>query len=225
MDPFTSAGLVLGGGGILASLMGGGSSGPTYDRAMLAKRESDINDFAALLDQARSEYLNSVQNFQTNTFNQYMPLAEAQFAGRGLNVTGGAYQTALARESANRMAELTPLAYSAKREDLNKVQSLRSALFGASFDASNDEMAYNTKRKDTQNDQMWNGLGQLGGALLFSRLNSSNYLSPSGYSSGVTSNMPSYTLPRYSSPRPLSVKTMFQDEFGTSQPNRLNLVY
>lgn len=65
-----------------------------------SRRRQEIGDFANTLKNARASYANAYSNFQTNALNRFSGGLETKFGPRGLNVQGGAYQAALAREAA-----------------------------------------------------------------------------------------------------------------------------
>jgi hypothetical protein len=112
-----------------------GGSKDLYSRELINRRRSEIDNFAGQLSQARSKYLNSLQSMYNNAYARFSGNAEAGFANRGLAVNGGAFASALARETSRYQSELEPLAFQAEREDLNTVESLRQNLFGSEFGA------------------------------------------------------------------------------------------
>lgn len=125
------------GSGLAARALGGKNKGdPNYAANELAQqRQRDISYFAADLAKARQQYMANLNNLQNLTFAKFAPMAESQFASRGLEVTGGSFQAALARRAAELSA--TGLAENAQGQiqDLNTVQQLRQGTFGAQLGA------------------------------------------------------------------------------------------
>lgn len=107
------------------------------DYGMLRERRSEIDKFEVSLNQARSRYLSSLGNMYNTAYARFAGNAEAGFANRGLAVSGGAFASALAMETASNQASLEPLAYSAEREDLGSVDAARSSAFNSAFGAAN----------------------------------------------------------------------------------------
>lgn len=93
-------------------------------------RHQQIQDFASGLAQARQRYLANFNNFQDLVFKRFVPNAEAQFAGRGLSVTGGAFQSALAKQAAQLQAQANVESSQMEREDLNSVNQAFGGLYG-----------------------------------------------------------------------------------------------
>lgn len=146
---------------------GGGVPKGTIDQSQYNSRSADIDKFEKQLSEARGNYESSLRNMYSTAFNQYMPNIEAQYAGHGMQVSGGGFASALAKVSAMNTAQMLPQVYDAQRQDLNTVQGYRNSLFGAQTGANNAmSMAnlqndYSSSMYDRQRqDQM---MGQLGG--------------------------------------------------------------
>lgn len=125
-----------------------------------ARRMGEINDFANTLATVRQRYMTQLNNFQNYAFQRFMPQAEAQFAGRGLQVSGGAYASELARKSADYQNEGLLTAAQMEREDLGNVESMRQATRNAQMGMAG-QVAMNPW-SDTQG----NFMGQLSGNLM-----------------------------------------------------------
>lgn len=149
--------------GFFDALFGGGSGVSTAGmQQSYERRLADINSFAGQLDAARAQYLTSVGNMYTQAFSQYMPQAEANFAGRGLQVNGGAYASALGRETAGYQAQLTPLAYQQQLQDLNNVQNLKGQAWNQMFQGMNQANMFNANMRAENSRAIGGFLGNLG---------------------------------------------------------------
>lgn len=139
--------------GLAAKSLFSKPSGPSYGNldALYTRRRQEIGDFANQLSQARTRYLSSLQNMYTDAFNRFGMNAEAQFAGRGLSVLGGAYQSALARESASLQGQLNVKAFEAEREDLYNIDKAYAdaASMNAGGRAEQDLYRWKAGREDS----------------------------------------------------------------------------
>lgn len=174
--------------GFFQDLFGGAGGGGFYNPAIFNQRAQQIQDFQNNLTQARQRYLNNYQNFQSNQFlTQLMPDMAAQFAGRGLQMNGGAYSAELARQAAGMQGQALNTAYSAENQDLNSVNNAQADLFGQQlgvYNASAQTVANNTMQRRLA---MQNAIGGLAGQAAGSAFN--HYLPPTvNYNySGLTS--------------------------------------
>lgn len=155
-------------GGVAGGLLGGfsskGKTDPNYAVNELAQqRQRDISYFAADLAKARQQYIANLNNLQSLTYAKFAPMAESQFASRGLEVTGGSFQAALARRAADLQAQGQLAASEGQIQDLNTVQQLRAGAFGAQLGAQ--------QPMTQQQSPMGGLLGQLGSAGLTALLN------------------------------------------------------
>ncbi len=167
-----ATGAVVGGpigaavGGVAGLAMGGfmgGKSGPNMSgvKTQYEQRSAQIGQFAASLGAARAKYLTSLNNMYNSAYSRFSGNAEAGFASRGLAVNGGAFASALAKKSAEFQAELEPLAFTAEREDLYKVDQAYGVNSSAYMGALNGSaaMGYQGDREDMRS--MGSFAGQL----------------------------------------------------------------
>ena len=152
----------------LSDIFGGGSNGvdmtPMYN--LYNQRMGQINDFSNQLAQARSKYITSVNNMYNTAYNQYLPDAQAAFAGKGLAVNGGAFAAELARRAAGYQAQLTPLAFQQETADLNSVNASRNSAWGALAGAQGNASMWNAQNEASNQA----ALGGLAGKLAFAGL-------------------------------------------------------
>lgn len=125
-----------------------------------AQRRNQIGDFANQLSAARNRYLAQLPQFQNYAFNQFAPQAESMFAGRGLSVTGGAFQSELAKKAAAFQAEQMLSGISMEREDLNAVNNAYGNLSSNQLGGSYSNFGTSSPNPLAQ------GLGQLGSTLM-----------------------------------------------------------
>lgn len=139
------AALAVTGAGLAGGLFGKKSQQGGLSRGdiegLIANRNNDITNFANSLAQARTKYMASLSNLNTMAFNKYGGQAEANYAARGLQVTGGAFQSALAKKAAELQAQGDLTAAEMERGDLGKVEGLRSDAFAAGFGAQREVKA------------------------------------------------------------------------------------
>lgn len=168
MSYLTNGLLALQGAAAAKSLFSRPST-PSYGNldALYTRRRQEIGDFAQQLTQARAKYLSSLENMYTDAFNRFGMSAEAKFAGRGLSVLGGAYQSALARESANLQGQLNVKAFEAEREDIYNVDQAyaNAASMNATGRAAQGLAGWKAGREDSA------ALGRFIGNLTSYRLN------------------------------------------------------
>lgn len=121
------------GGGIAGGFLGGPGKKSGYNRSDIERltnaRHQQIQDFSNQLMQARQRYLTNLNNFQNLAFKRFAPIAESQYAGRGLNVTGGAFQSELAKQAAQAQAEGALQASQMERQDLGNVENAFGGLY------------------------------------------------------------------------------------------------
>jgi hypothetical protein len=139
--PGMAAGAIIGGLG--GGLLGGRKTKNVFDADFYARRRAEISSFAEKLASARRSYMNSITSMGDTAFGRFMPLAQAQFANKGLQVNGGAYGAALARESARISSEMLPSVYEAERGDLATVENMNNNLFSSEASARNRGMEIN----------------------------------------------------------------------------------
>lgn len=163
--PFNGFG-AFGGSGIFGldsnRFRNGGGGNDLFSRELIMNRRSEIASFEKTLAAARASYLTSLGNFYNNSFNRFAPQAEAMYAGRGLQVTGGAFQSALAKQAADYNASLSTTAYEDEREDAKTVEGLRQNLFGSTFDADARERGMKYQNKNENMKAIGGFAGQLG---------------------------------------------------------------
>ena len=153
MDPYTGSLLALSAGASAYSAFGP-KQGPDYGSldAIYSRRRQEIGDFAAQLTGARQKYLTSLGSMYDKAYTRFSGNAEAGFASRGLSVQGGAFASALAKESARYESELAPLAFQAEREDLYKIDDAYASAAGmnASGRSGGPGMSFLAQREDSQ---------------------------------------------------------------------------
>ena len=134
-------GFLPGWGTLIGAVVGAGAGGfglndnaptPNYRRvdALYTRRRQEIGDFSAQLAAARQKYMSSLTNMYQNAFSNFVPIAETKFANRGLSPIGGAYQSALARETANYQAQLAPKEAEWERADAQAVDQAYAGAAG-----------------------------------------------------------------------------------------------
>lgn len=146
----------------LGGLMGGGGGGDLYSRELIDKRRAEINDFASQLTGARQKYLTSLGNMYDKAYTRFSGNAEVGFASRGLAVNGGAFASALAKESARYQSELEPTAFQAEREDLNAAEGYRNSLFSSVFNADANERGAKFENSNANSRSIGGFAAQLG---------------------------------------------------------------
>jgi len=164
-------GTAIGAGvGLLAGgFLGGGKKQKGFNardiQNLLDQRARQISEFQVSLAGARQRLLDRVGAFQQAAFKRFLPEAEAQFAGRGLQVSGGAFGSELARRAASAEENLALQAAQLEREDLLAAEQLRGQAFGAGFGAQT-ELGMFQSRLAAQPDELSQSLGALAGAAL-----------------------------------------------------------
>lgn len=158
MEPVT-AGLIMTGAGVAGGLLSkkkqvGLSRGDI--EYLIAQRQREIGNFANSLAEARMRYTSQLRNLSDLTYRRFVPQAEAGFAGRGLSVTGGAFQSALAKRAAELEAQGYVSAADMERQDLMNVENLRGQAFGLGLSAQ-----MQVQPPQDPYGQLW---GQLAGA-------------------------------------------------------------
>jgi len=116
--------------------------------AAIAQRQVQIDKFREQLSVSRARLSNRISALQDLTFKRFGGQAEAQFGGRGLQVTGGAFQSALAREAAGLQAEQEVEISRTEREDIGAEQGLRASLFGQRLSGLTGRVATEAGRED-----------------------------------------------------------------------------
>ena len=153
--PGGPVGMVAGGviGGIAGGLMSSKKNRPVFDQGFYEQRRREIQSFSNMLAAARNGYRNSIMSLGNDSFARFMPIAHAAFAGKGLQVNGGAYASALAKESAKTSAEMLPSVYEAERGDLTAVENQYANLFGSESAARNSQFTADANRADARMGQ------------------------------------------------------------------------
>lgn len=158
-------------GGGFGGLFGGGKA-PGLDYGMIKDRRGEIATFERNLAAARARYLTSLGNMYNQAYARFTQNVEPGFASRGLQVSGGAFASALARKTADYQAELEPIAFQAEREDLSTAETMRQNLFGSIFGnkSSMDLAGWNADRQDMRSIGGFAGqLGMMGAQKYMSR--------------------------------------------------------
>lgn len=98
---------------------------------MASQRGAQIDQFQNALAASRQKYLAQLPQFQNYAMSRFMPQLEANMAGRGLQVSGGAFGSELGRQAGDFQAQQMLAAPEMERQDLTTVDQARSGLFGA----------------------------------------------------------------------------------------------
>lgn len=127
-------------GGSAGGAIGGmfdSEAGSTYSKsdfnALFDQRQNQISRFEEALAGARARYVGNLYNLQNLTFSRFAGQAQAQFANQGLNINGGAFQSALARRATDLTAEGLLGESEMERADLGTVQAARGGLYDKAF--------------------------------------------------------------------------------------------
>lgn len=110
--------------------------------AAVALRQKDIENFSASLTQARQGFLARNNALQMSAFKRFAPELEAQFASRGLSVTGGAYQSELAKQSAQLQSEQDAALSEQERQDILAQEQARAGFFPSQVGAIDSNMGF-----------------------------------------------------------------------------------
>jgi len=144
--PLVGAALISGGVTGISGFLGAGASRRAassrreeleFRRQQVANRQAEISRFREELAQRRAEFGNRFSALQDLAFKRFVPQTEAQFAGRGLQVTGGAFQSELAKRVADLQAQQEVALSNRARADLLAEQSARAGaaqLIPSTFD-------------------------------------------------------------------------------------------
>lgn len=141
--------------------LGGSGKKPWYDPAVFAARRAEIGRFGESLASARAKYVGSLKTMYDHAYSRFTNNAEAGFAARGLQVGGGAFASALAKQTADYQAQLEPQVYQAERQDLGTLDNAYGNLFNADVAArsGSGNAEYTADRSDRQ--ALGNFAGQL----------------------------------------------------------------
>lgn len=148
--------------GAAGGFLGSEAGGLTQDQIQKAidDRRIQINTFGEQLARARAQYLNQLSNLQTLTMSRFGSNLETQFGAKGLNVGGGAFQSALARRTVELQAEGSLEEAKMTREDLGSVAGLKQ---GAWPQGLSLQQHYGDQQL-AQKQAMMSGLGSLAGS-------------------------------------------------------------
>lgn len=97
---------------------------------MLARRLGQIQEFNSRMAANRQRLLDRTQALQNLAYSRFAANLEAQFAARGKQVTGGAYQSGLGKEAAMQQAYLTTYEADLARQDELASQNQIAAAYG-----------------------------------------------------------------------------------------------
>jgi hypothetical protein len=150
--------------GALQKNFGNKNFGDGYDPRLIAQRQQEIADYSNQLAVARGRYKTSLNSMYDTSFAKFMPMAQARLKGQGKGVSGGAYASALARESASNTANMLPSLAQMEQADIRSVDSARANLFGQQFQASTSDMMGRQAQARASEGQMWGAVGQGVGA-------------------------------------------------------------
>lgn len=156
-------------GGMLGSSLGGALGGafgsnqaPGYSKGDLdyiaSQRSAQIGQFANQLAQARNTYYQTtLPQFQKYAMSRFQPQIEANLAGRGLQLSGGAYGSALARQSADFQAQQSLGNYQDTTNQLGEVNNAYGQLAGAQLGGG-----YQNMQNPAPNTNLANFTSQIG---------------------------------------------------------------
>lgn len=155
-------------GGSLGGAMGS-SPNAGFDKNRLndifTDRDRQIGAFSNSLAQARQQYYQTtLPNYQKYAMSRFMPQIESNLAGRGLQMSGGAFGSALARQSADFQAQQSLGQYQDTRNDLNSVNNAYAQNYGGLMGATSQNLGAPAQNNNLQD--LTTGAGQLGSALL-----------------------------------------------------------
>ncbi len=128
------AGGVLGG---VSGYLAGNKKGYSLPWDQYNQRLSQISNYSNQLDAATNTYANAIGNMYNTAYNQYLPNAAAQFAGRGLNVDSGAFGAELGRVAAMNTASMTTDIAKQRISNINSVDSQYGNAWADMFGAAN----------------------------------------------------------------------------------------
>lgn len=157
-------GAAIGGvvGGVAGGFMTPKAPQAWWDDGWFNDRRNQIEDFEKNLAGSRARYLTSLGNMYNQAYARFSGNAEAGFANRGLSVNGGAFASALARQTADYQAQMEPQAFQMEREDLGKVQDLYGGLFSTKVGAKSGAHNMNALNARAEQQSLGNFIGQLG---------------------------------------------------------------
>lgn len=156
-------------GGMIGSSIGGSIGGmfgqnqaPGYSKGDLdyiaSQRSQQIGNFSNQLAQARQQYYETtLPNYQKYAMSRFMPQIESNLAGRGLQLSGGAFGSALARQAGDFQAQQSLGQYQDTRGDINNINNAYGQLAGAQLGGGFQNM-----QNPAPNNNMANLTGQLG---------------------------------------------------------------
>lgn len=160
-------------GGVAAGLFGG-KTNYGYSKGDIQSqynnRQLQISQFSDQLKAYQDQYQQNYQNIATNTFKNFFgPNTMTQMAAMGFNPGGGATASALAREALPmQMAGYNNL-FSAQQQDAGMVDSAYGQNSAAMLGGMQGNFGV------PQSPPWMAGLGQLGGAVMGSQLQQSNW--------------------------------------------------
>lgn len=138
-------------------------------QAMYKTRMNDIDSFSNQLAMARQKYLTQLPQYQNYAMGRFMPQIEANMAGRGLQVSGGAFGSALARQAGDFTQQQLLAAPETERQDLTTVENLRNGAFGSAFSPTSQAIQNQGGQQLNRGLGQWQdaqaGLGNLGFAM------------------------------------------------------------
>lgn len=154
-------------GGLLGGFTGQGSNS-VQERLdmMLSRRLGQIEQFSQRMAANRQRLLDRTQALQNLAYTRFAANLEAQFAARGKQVTGGAYQSGLGKEAAMKQAELTQYEADIARQDELAKQNQIAAAYGSwgTSSAAFNQAEYENERKADQAEAV--SVGQAAQALV-----------------------------------------------------------
>lgn len=138
-NPYAAIG--MGATGALAGALSPDQQPTGYSKGDLdsiaQQRFGEIADFRNQLASVRQRYLAQLPQFQAHAMSRFMPQLEAQYANRGLQVSGGAFGSALGRKAGDFQAEQMLAAPQMEAQDLTTVANMmgqvRNAQLGGGY--------------------------------------------------------------------------------------------
>jgi len=156
------SGLLTAGGSVAGGLLNQQKGGFSQDyiNNLFNWRLGQINKFQTAMTDARNKFYNvSLPSYQNNVMKQFMPNIESQIAGRGGQVGGGAFSSALAREAMNLENQGQMGQYQDIQSLLTAVAQARQGAAGSAMGVAGQNFGY------APPNPMWAELGKLAGTV------------------------------------------------------------
>lgn len=169
----------------IASAFAPKGGGPSFNELtpFIERRRTEINTFSRALSDARARRTARAGELAQRAFERGTAVSEAQFAGRGLQVTGGGFQAELARQAANIQAQVNLDTAQQEAADIRAVEQQRAGLFGTTFGARSQNLL-GQQAGGRANQQAF---GQVVGGLIPGAIQAGGSVLSGGFSSALSS--------------------------------------